>query len=224
MIVQRSITTISPPSWAIRPASRLAMPSWSHRQRAPTATASRAGSAQRSARRNTSTMSTGPGRGDRGRHTRVAAKAVDHGRVRVDGDDLVAGRAELAEDAVGGPDRAVRRPDDGDPSRRRQQVADTPSPRSGISRRPSWRSSRAVTASRSARGSRMDDVSLVYHRRTCLDRHPVGSDGCQKVATPVDATAVRWRTLRRARLSGRDARDSEEEDTCRSLAGCSRSA
>ncbi len=40
--VQRSITTDSPASWAIRPASAFAMPCCSHRQRAPASTASRA--------------------------------------------------------------------------------------------------------------------------------------------------------------------------------------
>ena len=57
---QRFITTLSPPSWAIRPASRLAMPSWSQRHVAPTATASRACSGQAGGSRKTSTISTGP--------------------------------------------------------------------------------------------------------------------------------------------------------------------
>ena len=39
--VQRSITTASPASAAIAAASQLTIPSWSHRQRAPMATASR---------------------------------------------------------------------------------------------------------------------------------------------------------------------------------------
>ena len=60
MAVQRSITTSSPPSWAIRAASQLTTPSWSHRQRAPAATASCAWGAHSSERRKTSTSSNGP--------------------------------------------------------------------------------------------------------------------------------------------------------------------
>ncbi len=57
---QRSITTPSPPARAIRAASQLTIPSWSHRTRAPAATASVACAGQSSARRNTSTMSNAP--------------------------------------------------------------------------------------------------------------------------------------------------------------------
>ena len=42
MAVQRSMTTPTPPSTATRAASQLTTPSWSHRQPAPTATASSA--------------------------------------------------------------------------------------------------------------------------------------------------------------------------------------
>ena len=57
---QRSITTSSPPSWAIRAASQLTTPSCSQRQRAPAATASAACGGHSSERRKTSTMSNGP--------------------------------------------------------------------------------------------------------------------------------------------------------------------
>ena len=58
--VQRSITTSSPPSCAIRAASQSTTPSWSHRQRASAATASRACGAHSPGRRKTSTRSNGP--------------------------------------------------------------------------------------------------------------------------------------------------------------------
>ena len=58
--VQRSITTLRPASCAIRAASQFTTPSWSHRQRAPAATASRACGTHSSERRKTSTMSNGP--------------------------------------------------------------------------------------------------------------------------------------------------------------------
>ena len=57
---QRSMTTERPPSCAIRAASTLTIPSWSQRHRAPAATASAACGGHSSARRNTSTRSTGP--------------------------------------------------------------------------------------------------------------------------------------------------------------------
>ena len=60
MAVQRSITTDRPPAAAIRAASQLTTPSCSHRQRAPTATASSACGTHSSDRRKTSTMSNGP--------------------------------------------------------------------------------------------------------------------------------------------------------------------
>ena len=61
MAVQRSITTSSPPRVRdrARPPSSTT-PSWSHSQRAPTATASRACGTHSSGRRKTSTMSNGP--------------------------------------------------------------------------------------------------------------------------------------------------------------------
>ena len=77
MAVQRSMTTARPPSAAIRAASQFTTPSWSHRQPAPTATASSAWGTHSSERRKTSTMSNGPGRRDRlderpeGRHARA---------------------------------------------------------------------------------------------------------------------------------------------------------
>ena len=58
--VQRSITTDRPASAAIWAASQLTTPSWSHRQRAPISTASRACGTTSSERRKTSTMSNGP--------------------------------------------------------------------------------------------------------------------------------------------------------------------
>ena len=36
-MVQRSMTTTRPPSWAMRAASQLTTPTWSHRQPAPPA-------------------------------------------------------------------------------------------------------------------------------------------------------------------------------------------
>ena len=54
------MTTLSPPSRAIRADSQSTIPSWSQRQRAPVATASLACSAHSSGRRNTSTMSNVP--------------------------------------------------------------------------------------------------------------------------------------------------------------------
>ena len=60
MAVQRSITTVRPASPAIVAASQFTMPSWSQKQRAPIATASRAWGTTRSPRRKTSTRSNGP--------------------------------------------------------------------------------------------------------------------------------------------------------------------
>ena len=60
MAVQRSITTDKPASAASRAASQFTTPSWSHRQRAPVATASSAWGSTSSERRKTSTMSNGP--------------------------------------------------------------------------------------------------------------------------------------------------------------------
>ena len=124
MAVQRSITTSSPPARAIRAASQLTTPSWSHRTRAPAATASTAWGTHRSDRRKTSTMSTGP----------VAATAVGEVRVGRQPEHLALVRVHrhaVETEADQRPEHAVRRPrgvgrraDDGDPPGRAQHPLD----------------------------------------------------------------------------------------------------
>ena len=88
--VQRSMTTSRPAAAAIRAASQLTTPSWSHRQRAPTATASSAWGTHSSERRKTSTMSTGPLAADRLDDGPEGRQPEDVAGVRVDRHAFVA--------------------------------------------------------------------------------------------------------------------------------------
>ena len=123
-IVHRSMTTDSPASWAIRPASSFAMPSWSHRQRAPDRDGlARVLDAQVGAAEHVDDVDR-PGRRDGVGDGRVARLAVDLRLARVHGDDVVARPAQAPQHAVGRPGRVRRRPDERDPRPRAEQLPD----------------------------------------------------------------------------------------------------
>ena len=124
MAVQRSITTSSPPARAIRAASQLTTPSWSHRTLAPAATASTAWG----------THSSGPpedvdhvdraGRRDRRGEVRVGRQPEHLALVRVHRHAVETEADQRPEHAVGRPRRVGRRADDGDPPGRAQHPLD----------------------------------------------------------------------------------------------------
>ena len=154
--VQRSITTDRPPALAIAAASQLTTPSWSHRQPAPIATASRAWGRHSSERRKTSTMSNGPGRLDRLGQRPEGRLAEDVALVRVDRDAVVAVQDEVAEDRERRPGRVRttrRRPRSGGPGQdhRDPRVVEQRGPGRGPPARSSMRR-RTARRPRSAAG------------------------------------------------------------------------
>ncbi len=115
MLVQRSITTSSPPAWATTAASQATMPSWSHSQRAPTSTASRACGRQSSLPPEDVDHVDRAGGGDRFGDGREGGHALDLALVRVDRDAVEALGQEMAEDRERGPAGVRGCPDDRDP-------------------------------------------------------------------------------------------------------------
>ena len=118
MAVQRSMTTARPPAAAIRAASQLTTPSWSHSARAPDRDGLRGDSAHASGRRKTSTMSNGPDavdrlgeRPERRDAQHLASRSGSPARTRSPAD-------EVLEHAERRPRPLRRRADHGDPTRR----------------------------------------------------------------------------------------------------------
>ena len=113
-----------PASCAIRPASRVAMPSCSHRQPAPTATASRACSGQSRRAGRHRRCRTAPVASTAACQVGIAGQAVNARSVRVDRHDVVARRAQVEQHAVRGAGRVVEAPTIAIRRRASQDVAD----------------------------------------------------------------------------------------------------
>ena len=109
---------------AIWAASQLTTPSWSHRQRAPISTASRACGTTSSERRKTSTMSNGPVASAASRSDRKAGIPRHAPLVRVDRHAVEALADEEPEHPERGPGLRRRRAHDRDPPRRAQDRRD----------------------------------------------------------------------------------------------------
>ena len=124
MLVQRSITTSSPPAWAIAAASQFDDPELEPQP----ARADRDGfagmrDAQLRPAEDVDEVDR-TGRGDGVGDGREGRSAEDLALVRIDRHAVVALGQQVAEDPVRGAARVRRRPDDGDPSRRPERSLD----------------------------------------------------------------------------------------------------